>query len=82
MHLNWIYFICQIVQGMTGTSQIRVLVKPRTEQNGMSRTNGMPGKKFTHHRVTVNVCVLTVCSTRIVPCRLQKSWMGSQDSCL
>ena len=33
-------------------------------------------------RMTANVCVLTVCSTHTVPYKLQKSSMGSQESCL
>ena len=32
--------------------------------------------------MTANVCVLTVCSTHTVPYKLQKSSMGSQESCL
>ena len=51
-----------------------------TEWNEQNEWNAR--KKFTHHCVTANVCVLTVCSPPIVPCRLQKLWMGSQESCL
>ena len=52
-------------------------------QNGTSGTNGMPGKNLrTGRRVTANVCILTGCSTHTVHYNLQKSSMGSQESCL
>ena len=39
-------------------------------------------ERFMHHRVTANVCVPTLCSTRTVPYKLLKSSMSSQESCL
>ena len=50
---------------------MRVLVKPGTERNAREKC-----------LVTANVCVPTVCSTHTVPYRLQKSSMGSRESCL
>ena len=48
-------------------------------RNGMEQKNGTSGtpRKFTHHRVTTNFCVPTVCRTHAVPYKLQRS-EGSQ----
>ena len=60
--------------GLVGISKTR---------NGTERAERTerPGKIYAPC-VTANVCVLTVCSTHTVPYKLQKSSMGSQESCL
>ena len=52
----------------------------RNERNELNERNAR--EKFTHRLVTANVCVSTMCSTHTVPYMLQKSLMGSQESCL
>ena len=51
-----------------------------TERNERNERNAL--EIFTDRHVTANVCVPTVCSTHTVPYKLQKSSIGSHESCL
>ena len=69
--------------GVPKTGEAKFPMTPErngTERNEWNERNSR--EKFTHRRVTANVCALTVCRTHTVPYKLQKSSMGSQESCL